>query len=105
MKKNNAEKTIPDETVRYVAGLARISLNEEEKKIFGKQLSQILGYIEQLGDVDTEGVLPTTHVLPSMKNVFREDVPAVSVSTEDALSNAPDKTKDFFKVPKIIKER
>jgi aspartyl-tRNA(Asn)/glutamyl-tRNA(Gln) amidotransferase subunit C len=96
---------INDYTVRYVAGLARLSLTEEEGRLFKEQLSGILGYIEKLGEVDTEGVLPTTHVLPSMKNVFREDVPAPSITSREALSNTPDRTEDLFKVPRIIKEK
>ena len=105
MNKNSDKNEITAETVRYVAGLARISLNEKEEKVFGDQLAQIIGYVKQLAEVDVEGVQPTTHVLSSMKNVFREDVPADSIGEEEALLNAPDKTKDFFKVPKIIKER
>lgn len=105
MKKNNNENAITDQTVRYAAALARISLNREEEKIFAGQLSHILGYVEQLREVDTEGIHPTTHVLPTMKNVFREDKPFPSVSTEEALLNAPDGTSEFFKVPRIIKER
>jgi aspartyl-tRNA(Asn)/glutamyl-tRNA(Gln) amidotransferase subunit C len=105
MKENTVKSAITDEVVRYVADLARISLRGEEEKIFGSQLSHILGYVEQLKEVDTEGVGPTTHVLPSMKNVFREDIAEPSVSSNEALSNAPDKTSEFFKVPRIIKER
>lgn len=104
MKKEN-DNDITEKTVRYVAGLARLSFGEKEELLFRGQLSAILGYIEQLQEVDTEGVLPTTHVLPSMKNVFREDLPSSSLTTEEALSNAPDRTEDFFKVPKIIKEK
>ena len=105
MNENKAKNVITDKTVRYVAKLARISLDAKEEVLFREQLSDILGYIEQLREVDTEGVLPTTHVLPSMKNVFREDIAAPSISAEEALSNAPDRTEDFFKVPKIIKDR
>jgi aspartyl-tRNA(Asn)/glutamyl-tRNA(Gln) amidotransferase subunit C len=105
MDENKAKNVITDKTVRYVAKLARISLDAKEEVLFREQLSDILGYIEQLREVDTEGVLPTTHVLPSMKNVFREDIADPSISTEEALFNAPDRTEDFFKVPKIIKDR
>ncbi|MFA6635748.1 MAG: Asp-tRNA(Asn)/Glu-tRNA(Gln) amidotransferase subunit GatC [Candidatus Omnitrophota bacterium] len=105
MDEQKEKNVITDETVRYAAKLARISLDAKEEVLFREQLSDILGYIEQLREVDTEGVLPTTHVLPSMKNVFREDIAAFSISTEDALLNAPDRTENFFKVPKIIKDR
>ena len=98
------DKIITKDTVNYVARLSRLSLNDDQADKFQDQLSRILDYIEQLNEVDTEEVLPTSHVLSSMKNVFREDVPGESVSNEEALSNAPQKKDNFFKVPKIIKE-
>jgi len=97
-------KIITEDTVRYVAKLARLSFDADQASKFQDQLSRILDYIEQLNEVDTEGVPPTSHVLASMKNVFREDVPGSSVSNEEALSNAPQKKDNFFKVPKIIKD-
>ncbi len=105
MIERTSDKKITRDTVRYVADLARISLGEEETDIFREHLEQILKYVEQLEEVDTENVIPTTHVLSSMKNIFREDIPAPSISPEEALSNAPDKADGFFKVPRVIKER
>ena len=98
------DKLITEDTVRYVAKLARLSFDDDQAGKFQDQLSRILDYIEQLNEVDTEGVPPTSHVLASMKNVFREDLPGESVSNEEALSNAPAKKDNFFKVPKIIKD-
>lgn len=98
------DKLITEDTVRYVAKLARLSFDDDQAGKFQDQLSRILDYIEQLNEVDTEGVPPTSHVLASMKNVFREDIPGESVSNEEALSNAPQKNDNFFKVPKIIKD-
>lgn len=98
------KKVITEDTVRYVARLSRLSLDDDETVKFQGQLSRILDYIEQLNEVDTEGVRPTSHVLESMKNVFREDEPTPSVSNQEALQNAPDKKDNFFKVPKIIKD-
>jgi len=68
-KKNN----IDNEVVKYVAGLSRLSLNPDEISKFEFQLSRVLDYIDELSEVDVDGVQPTTHVLPTMKNVFRED--------------------------------
>ena len=96
------KKTITSDTVRYVAGLSRLSFDERELVEFQEQLTRILDYVEQLNEVDTESTLPTTHVLPSMKNVFREDEPKASLSSEEALSNAPAKRDYFFKVPRVI---
>ena len=81
--------------------LARLSLTEEEKELFGAQLSSILDYMEKLNELDTENIEPTSHVL-SLSNVMREDAPKDSIPREDALSNAPDRTDAFYRVPKII---
>jgi len=81
--------------------LARLSLTEEEKELFGAQLSSILDYMEKLNELDTENIEPTSHVL-TLSNVMREDAPRDSIPREDALSNAPDRTDKFYRVPKII---
>jgi aspartyl-tRNA(Asn)/glutamyl-tRNA(Gln) amidotransferase subunit C len=99
--KNNL---ITEDVVRYVARLSRLSLEGKEVARFQEQLSAILDYIAQLNEVDTENTSPTSHVLTSMKNVFREDEPKPSLSNEDALCNAPEKKNGFFKVPKVIKD-
>jgi aspartyl-tRNA(Asn)/glutamyl-tRNA(Gln) amidotransferase subunit C len=103
MKKSSGEKTITEDVVRYVAKLSRLELDEKQVASFQNQLSAILDYIAQLNEVDTENTRPTTHVLASMKNVFREDEPGKSLSPEESLGNAPAKHGNFFKVPKIIK--
>ena len=104
MGKDGQKKTIDGDIVRYVARLSRLSLNDEEVSLFEGQLSSILDYIEQLKEVDTEGTHPTSHVLSSMKDVFREDKLLPSLSNEEALANAPAKKDGFFKVPKVIKD-
>ncbi|MCK4851672.1 MAG: Asp-tRNA(Asn)/Glu-tRNA(Gln) amidotransferase subunit GatC [Candidatus Omnitrophica bacterium] len=96
------DNLITEDVVRYVAKLSRLSLDEESISRFQRQLSAILEYIEQLNEVDTENLLPTTHVLSSMKNVFREDELKESLPPEDVLGNAPHRHDNFFKVPKII---
>lgn len=87
--------------VEYVARLARIELAEEEKSLLISQLNSILGHIEKLNELDTEGVEPTFHVL-DVRNVFREDEVRPSLPAEEILKNAPARDGDFFKVPKII---
>ena len=89
------------EEIEHIAMLARLSLTEEEKELFGAQLSNILDYMEKLNEIDTEHIEPTSHVL-SLSNIMREDAPGDSISREDALSNAPDRTDKFYRVPKII---
>ena len=92
---------ITKEEIEHIALLARLSLSEEEKDLFGTQLSSILDYMEKLNELDTTNVEPTSHVLP-LRNVMRDDVPCPSIPREDALMNAPDHTDKFFRVPKII---
>ena len=104
MEKDVKKKTITEDVVRYVAKLSRLRLGEKDLTRFQSQLSRILGYIAQLNEVDTEGVQPTTHVLSSMRNVFREDELKESLSPEEALSNAPARKENFFEVPKVIKD-
>ena len=66
-----------------------------------KEMGDILGYIDQLNGLDTEGIEPTMHAL-SMVNVFREDEVAGSISREEALANAPEADGEYFLVPKIL---
>lgn len=87
--------------VRYVARLARLRLNTEEIELLGKQLDDILSYIDKLKEVNIEGVQPTTHVV-GLKNVFREDKIELSSDSEDVLKGAPSKKDRFFKVPPIL---
>jgi aspartyl-tRNA(Asn)/glutamyl-tRNA(Gln) amidotransferase subunit C len=89
------------EEIQHIALLARLSLSEEEKELFRTQLSSILDYMEQLNELDTERIEPTSHVL-SLSNVMRQDSPRDSIPRDDALSNAPDRTDTFYRVPKII---
>ncbi|MFA4920230.1 MAG: Asp-tRNA(Asn)/Glu-tRNA(Gln) amidotransferase subunit GatC [Thermodesulfovibrionales bacterium] len=88
-------------SVEHIARLARLSVSEEEKQLFGPQLNNILGYMEKLNELDTKDVGPTSHVL-SLSNVMRDDMPGNSIPREDALMNAPDHTDKFYRVPKII---
>jgi aspartyl-tRNA(Asn)/glutamyl-tRNA(Gln) amidotransferase subunit C len=87
--------------VEHVANLARLVFDEEEKKKLAEQLGRILDYIEQLNELDTEDVEPTSHVIP-MKNVVRPDVVRPSLTRDDALANAPSDVDGLFEVPKIV---
>lgn len=95
-------KAIDEKTVKHVAHLSRLSLNEKELALYCRQLADILIYINKLKEVNTEGVQPTTHVLSSLKNVFRRDSPRASLKPEDVLKNAPSQEGGFFRVPQII---
>jgi len=87
--------------VEHIARLARLSISEEDKEALAQHLSAILGYMEKLNSLDTEGIEPTSHVL-DIANVFRDDDPIPSLRPDDALSNAPERSGNFFKVPRII---
>ena len=93
---------IDNRTVANVAILSRLELDEKESALYSGQLASILSYIGKLNEIDTENVLPTSHVLPNLKNVFRKDILKDSLGVDDVLSNAPQKNGDFFKVPQII---
>ena len=87
--------------VEHIAELARLKFNEDELKSFTNQLNEILTYVEKLNELDTENVEPLSHPVEG-SNVFREGAVKQSVSTEEALKNAPEKDEKFFKVPKVI---
>ena len=87
--------------VNYVAHLARLSLSPEETATFGAQLGHVLDYIEQLNEVNVDGVEPTAHAFP-LVNVMRPDEIRPPLSHEEALLNAPAKANGLFMVPKIV---
>ena len=87
--------------VEYVARLARLELSNSEKELFAGQMGAILGYVEKLKELDTDGILPTSHAVP-MENSFREDSACSPIGLEKALANAPDRAGSFFAVPKVI---
>lgn len=92
---------ITKEQVEHVAHLARLSFNEQEIEMYTEQLAKIIDFAEQLNELNTEGVEPTTHVL-DMSNVLREDVVRESLSREEALKNAPDQQNGQVKVPAVL---
>ena len=91
---------ISKETVFHTGILARLDLSDAELELYSAQLGKILEYIEKLKELDVKDVLPTFHAL-SLKNVLREDEVKPSLTTEEALKNAPDKKDNFFVVPKV----
>ena len=98
-----AERKISLKDVEHVARLARLELSEAEKERMRRELDSILSYIDKLRALDTEGVEPTSHAI-AMTNVMREDAPRPSFPQEEMLANAPERSGEFFRVPKIIEE-
>lgn len=92
---------ISTEQVKHVAHLARLSFLEEEVEKLAADLDAIISFAEQLNELNTENVEPTTHVLP-MKNVMREDLPSKGLTQEEVLKNAPEFEDGQIKVPAII---
>ncbi|KMY52908.1 MULTISPECIES: Asp-tRNA(Asn)/Glu-tRNA(Gln) amidotransferase subunit GatC [Bacillaceae] len=92
---------ISEEQVRHVAHLARLAITDEEVETFTAQLDSIIQFAEQLNELDTTGVKPTSHVL-DMKNVLREDKSEPGLPREEVLKNAPDHEDGQIRVPAII---
>lgn len=86
-----------------VAVLSRLRVPEDEQETYIQQMDAILTYMDNLSEVDTENVKPTTYALP-MSNVFREDEVKPSLDREAALSNAPLQENGYFKVPKVLED-
>ncbi len=88
-------------TVRHIARLARIAVSDEEVAAFAPELSNILGWIEQLGEVDVAGVEPMTAVIPNTLRL-RDDIVTDGNRRDEILANAPLAEHGFFAVPKVI---
>ena len=97
------DSRITTQEVDHVTRLARLALSDEEKERMRRELDGILSYIDKLRALDTEGVPPTSHAVP-LTNVMREDEPAPSLPQDEMLANAPDRSGEFFRVPRIIEE-
>ena len=87
--------------VRRIAHLARIAVAEEEVENLQAELNAILAFVEQLSQVDIEGVEPMTSVIP-MQMKMRTDSVTDGAKPEEILANAPMRQDDFFVVPKVI---
>lgn len=95
---------ITEKEVRYIADLANLSLSDDEVRAYQGDLEEILTYVEKLGELDTEGVEPMSHVLyPGAEQAaLREDEPEESFDRDSALRNAPLSGSGHFKVPLVI---
>ena len=87
--------------VRKVARLARLDLPEADLAVMAQQLTAILGYVDQLKELNTDCVEPMAHPLP-VQNVFRPDELRPSLPVNEALANAPARSGDFFAVPAVL---
>jgi len=87
--------------VEQVARLARLALEDEELDALTGQMDAILGYVEKLNGLNTDGIVPTAHAVP-MENAFRADEVRPSIGVGRALQNAPAAGNGCFKVPRVI---
>ena len=92
---------ISDETIDYVGILAKLELSPQEKEQAKTDMGRILDYIDKLGELDTTGVEPMSHVFP-VQNVFREDVVTNGDESKATLQNAPGMKQNMFKVPRTV---
>ena len=87
--------------VRHVARLARLDFSAEDEARMAEELSQILGHVDKLDELDTSGVPPMSHVL-DVTNVFRADEIEERIDRGQALEPAPDADEEHFLVPQVI---
>lgn len=96
--------SVTKKEVEKIAELAKLKFSEEELENFTHQMNDILKYMEKLNELNTDNVEPLSHPIEST-NVFRNDELKSSISTNDALKNAPLADEDYFKVPKVIQDK
>ena len=96
---------IEEQDIAKVAQLAHLELQEQELKVFGPQITEIINYIEQLNQLDTANVAPALGGLTpegEQTNSSRDDVVAGSLGQKTALAEAPDPASGHFRVPKVL---
>jgi len=93
--------SLDKETVQKVARLARLKITDDEATGYGEKLSNIINFVEQLGEVDTDNVEPLASVV-DIQLRLREDIVTDGGIQEDILANAPESLEGFFVVPKVV---
>ncbi len=94
---------VTEALIDKLAKLARLSFNEQEKADIRADLERMIGFVDQLRALDLEGVEPLMH-MSEADNIWREDQVKGEISRDEALSNAPAHTDQFFTVPKVIQK-
>jgi len=95
--------SISRQDIEKVALLARLQLTDDELSKMTVELAQIVGYVDQLAEVDTDGIEPMAHAVETA-NVFRDDVVAASLPRDEALANAPHRDDRGYLVPAVLGE-
>ena len=92
---------ITEEMVEYIALLSRLKISDGEKEKLREELGGIIGYMDALKNIDTEGIEPMSHTFP-VKNVMREDRAVQLFERSELLKNAPEHDEESFLVPKTV---
>lgn len=95
--------SVTKKDVKKIAELAHLEFSDEELDNYTAEMNKILGYVDKLNELDITDVEPLSHPIENA-NFFREDSKITSVDRDSALKNAPDKSSEHFKVPKVISQ-
>jgi len=95
---------IDKSTVDRLAKLSKLEFSEKEKEEMVQDFKKIVNFVDQLKEVDTEGVEPLIYVNEDVTNVMRDDKVGEMLSREEALNNAPEKDTSYIKVPKVVRK-
>lgn len=92
---------IDTKTVDRIAELSKLEFSNDEKNAILKDMNQMLAFIDQLKEVDTENIAPLIHMTEDV-NILRDDESILRISQQEALENAPSKDSTYFKIPKVL---
>ena len=92
---------IDKESLKKIAHLARLEIKPEEEESLLSSMDSVLSWMEQLDEINTEGVEPLTHIMDE-SNIWRQDISENTLSRAEALANAPSKNDTYIMVPKVI---
>ena len=92
---------IDKESLKKIAHLARLEIKPEEEEALMNSMDSVLSWMEQLDEINTEGVEPLTHIMDEA-NIWRQDISTNTLSRSEALANAPAKNDTYIMVPKVI---
>lgn len=92
---------ITDDLIDHLSNLAKLEFKGEERVAIQKDMEKILGFIDQLSELDTANISPLTYVNPEVDQL-REDTSEITITQKEALKNAPKKDSDYFKVAKVL---
>jgi aspartyl-tRNA(Asn)/glutamyl-tRNA(Gln) amidotransferase subunit C len=92
---------ITEEIVDHIAHLSRLEFEGEQKVAIMADMEKIISFMEKLSEVNTDNVEPLIYMTNEYNNL-REDIPAVTITQDEGLKNAPKKDSDYFRIPKVL---